>query len=78
MRFSYRGEDFVGSEFQAAAALQFMRKHIQQHFRIGLGVDMTQVGLIKLRLQCFNIGQVTVVRQGDSIGRIDVKRLRFG
>jgi hypothetical protein len=62
---------------QLASLGQLVGKHVEQHFRIGIGVHMAQVGLVDLLGQLLDIGQVAVMRQGDAIRRVDVERLRF-
>ena len=59
-------------------AAQFVRKHIEQHFRIGAGVDMAQVLETHVFIQLFGVGEVAVVRQHDAEGRAHIKRLRLG
>ena len=57
--------------------LQFVRKHIQQHFRIRVRIQVPPI------LPCQEIGkasivsQVTVMCETDAVRRIDVKGLRF-
>ncbi len=55
-----------------------MGEHVQQYFRVGVGVDVTQVGLVDLLGQLFDVGQVAVVCQGDAVRRVDVERLGLG
>ena len=57
---------------------QLMRQHIEQHFRIGIGVDMAQIQPEQLFLQLLGVGQIAIVRQHQAERQIDVKRLRFG
>ena len=47
--------------------LQLVRKNIQQHFRIGRRVDMTQIFTVNIFRQLFGIGQITVMRQRNSV-----------
>ena len=58
--------------------LQFMRQHIEQHFRVGIGVDMPAVHAEHLFLQLLGVGQVAVVPKHDAKRRIDIKRLCLG
>ncbi len=46
--------------------LQFMSQHVQQHFRIGIGIDVAQVLHEQLFFQFFCIGQIAVVSQHDA------------
>jgi len=54
-----------------------MRQDIEQHFRVGIGIDVTAVILEHLDLELFPVGQVAVMRKRDAEWRIDVKRLGF-
>ncbi len=73
-----RGENILGVNRQSATLLQFVGKDIEQDFRVGIGVDMAQVGAKQLVLQLHRVGQVAVVGQGDAKGRVDVERLGLG
>jgi len=75
MHVDHGGEHVFFGGLQLAALGQLVGKHVEQHFRIGAGVDVAQVRLVNLFGQLLNVGQVTVVRQGDAIRRVDVKRL---
>ena len=55
-----------------------MRKHIQQHFRIGIGVHVTQVLQKHILLELRGIGQIAIVGKHQTERRIHIKRLRFG
>ncbi|MCY1534962.1 hypothetical protein D9M68_703470 [compost metagenome] len=68
---------FLGG-LQLAAVGQFVGEHVEQHFRVGVGVHVAQVGLVDLLGQLLDVGQVAVVRQGDAVGRVDVERLGLG
>jgi hypothetical protein len=71
-------KDRVGVDRDAGGGfLDFMGQHVQQHFRIGIGVDVAAVVLEHLLLELFPVGQVAVVRQRDAERRVDVERLRF-
>jgi hypothetical protein len=48
---------------QGTLLQQFVRKHVQQHFRIGLGVDVPVILLGNFTAQGFGIGQIAVMRQ---------------
>ena len=62
---------------QFATLSQLMGKYVKQHFRIGIGVDVAQVRFVNLLGQLFNVGQVAVMRQGNAVWRVDIKRLGF-
>ncbi|VXB85393.1 hypothetical protein PSEUDO8O_20039 [Pseudomonas sp. 8O] len=72
------GEHIFFGRLQLAALGKLMGKHVEQHFRIGIGVHVTQIGLVDFLGQLLDVGQVTVVRQGDAVRRVDVERLSFG
>ena len=57
--------------------LELVREYVQQDFRIRLGIDVAPVLGEQLTLQFLRVGQIAVVRQGDTVGRIDVKGLRL-
>jgi hypothetical protein len=67
----------ASSRAWCAGALQLQRKHVQQHFRIGIGIDVTKVELKKLALQRLAVGQIAVVGKRDAERRVDVERLRL-
>ena len=57
------------------SGLQFVRQCIEQHFRIGVGIDVPQVLAEHLLLEFFGVGQVAVVPENDPEWRVDIKRL---
>jgi hypothetical protein len=75
---SYRGEDILRTRAQFAQGLHLVGEYIQQYFGVGVGVQVTQVVLEQLAGQLFGVGQVAVMRQGDAVGRVHVKRLGQG
>src|SRR3990167_7692236 len=75
---SHGSEHVFFGGLQFATLCQLVSEHVKQHFRIGVGVHVTQVRLVDLLGQLLDVGQVAVVRQGDAIRRVDVERLRFG
>ena len=52
-------------------------QHIEQHFRIGIGVDVAQIFHEQLLLQFFGIGQVAVMAEHNSEWRIHIEWLRL-
>ena len=52
-----------------------MGEHVEQHFRIGIGVDVAQIGSEQVAAQLIGVGQVAVVRQGDAVGTVYIERL---
>ena len=70
-----RPENIVGLGFKLAQLLELVGEHVKQHFGIRIGVQMTQVGAENFGAQLGGIGQVAVMCQGYTVGRIDVKGL---
>jgi hypothetical protein len=58
-------------------AFELERQHVEQHLRIGIGVDVTEVELEELAFQRLAVRQVAVVRKRDAERRVDVERLRL-
>ena len=74
----YGSKHIGGCKRQAACGFfKLVGQHIEQHFRVAVGVDVTMVGVEQLCLQLCRVREITVVRQNQAKGRIDVKRLRF-
>jgi hypothetical protein len=71
-------EQVIGLQPQAFLGLQLMCKHIEEHFGIGLGIDVAPILDEQLALELGRVDQVAVVGQRDPEGRVDVKRLRLG
>jgi hypothetical protein len=66
-------------ELQAGGRqLQLVREHVQQHFAVGIGVDVAAVDPEHLVLQLLPVGQVAVVREDDPERRVHVERLCLG
>ncbi|MCY1349373.1 hypothetical protein D9M69_355590 [compost metagenome] len=72
------GEDVFLGGLQLVAHRQLMSEDVEQHFRVGIGVHVAQVGFVDFLGQLLDVGQVAVVRQGDAVGRVDVERLGLG
>ena len=58
--------------------LHLVRQHIEQDFRVRIGVDVPPVETEHLFLQLLGVGQVAIVREHQAERRIDVERLRLG
>ena len=56
---------------------KLVRQHIEQHFRIALGINMAMVCHKQLRLQRVRVGQIAVVHEHDPKRRVNIKRLRL-
>lgn len=67
-------EHITGAQTHALLA-QLVREDVEQHFRIGAGVDVTQIRREQLLLELVGVGQVAVVRQRDAVRRVDIERL---
>jgi len=58
--------------------LDFMRQHVKQNFRIGIGIDMAQILAKHLALELLGVGQVAIVSEHNTKRRVDIEWLRFG
>ena len=68
----------VGLQGHATAGhFQFVGKHVEQHFRVALGVGVAVVDAEQLGAQGLGVGQVAVVHHDDAKGRVHIERLRF-
>ena len=67
-----------GRSARRAGARQLAREHVEQHFRIGAGVEMTEVFADQHFRELGGVRQVAVVPEADAVRRVDVERLRFG
>ena len=72
---AHSGKDLVLGGVQLTQFLQFVGEHVQQNFRIRVGVDMAQIGSEQIAAQLIGIGQVPVVRQGNAVGTVHIERL---
>ena len=73
------GEDRIGIEPVAARGIgKLMRQHIEQHFGIGIGIDVAPVIEEQFALEFVGVGQIAVVPQHHPERGIHVERLRFG
>ena len=72
------GKDVGRRHALRADALQLGSEHVEQHFGIGLTVQMPPFLARQHVGQLGRIGQIAVVREADAVGRIDVERLGFG
>ena len=66
-----------GCNSQFAQLLQFMSEYVEQHFRVGIGIQVALVLDEEFLLELFGIGQITVVRKRNALGGIDIERLGF-
>lgn len=55
--------------------LQLVGQHVQQHFRVGIGVDVAAVDAVERLTQLAPVGQVAVVGEHDAERGVDVERL---
>ena len=78
MQRRHRLEDGVRIQRHAPRpVVQLVRQHVQQHFGIGVGVDMPAVALEELLLERLGVGEVAVVGQGDPERGIHIEGLRL-
>ena len=73
-----RGEDVFRGGRHLAPALQFMGENVEQHFGIGIGVDMAQIVAEQVLAQFAVVGEIAVVGEGEAVGGIDIQRLGQG
>lgn len=59
----------------AGGRLQLVGQHVQQHFRVGIGIDVAAVDAVERLTQLAPVGQVAVVGEHDAERRVDVERL---
>ncbi|OIQ67729.1 hypothetical protein GALL_506890 [mine drainage metagenome] len=57
--------------------VEFVREHVDQHLGVGLCVDVPVIEVEQVALERHRIGQVAVVRQHQTEGRIHIERLRL-
>ena len=71
-------EDGRGVELVVCRAfLQLMREDVEQHLRVGIGIDVPQVLAEQIVLQLLRVGEVAVMAEHDAEGGVHVERLRF-
>ena len=70
-------KNFFLGRVEFAQFLKLMGKHVQQDFGIRVCVDVAEIGAKQITTKVVGVGQITVVRQGNTVGAVDVKRLRF-
>ena len=72
------GKDGLGIETEVGGVgLQFMRQHVEQHFRIGVGIHMAHVLEEQFFLQLRGVGEIAVMAQHQPEWRVHVERLRL-
>ena len=72
------GEHVRRGDARSADALQLGGEHVQQHFRIGGGVEMAPVLADQDLGELGGVGEVAVVAEADAIRGVDVEGLRLG
>ena len=78
MHAAHGGKDIDGAQRQAARGFfKLVRQHIEQHFRVAVGVDVAMVGVEQLGLEHGRVGQVAVVREHQAEWCVDIKGLRL-
>ena len=75
---AHRPEYGLGVHGPARSAQQFVRKHVQQEFAVGICVEIAAIAETHFAGQLAGVGEIAVVGQGDSVGAIDKKRLGLG
>ena len=74
---AHRGEDIFGAQRHLVTTIQLVGQHVQQHFRVGGGVDVAAGDLELLLLELLGVGEVAVMGQHHAVGRVHIKRLGF-
>ena len=75
---AHGGKHIDGAQGQAAGGFfELVGQHVEQHFRVAVGVDVAVVGVEQLGLEHGRVGQVAVVREHQAEGRVDIKGLGF-
>ena len=72
-----RCKDIINASTWRVSRLQLMRKNIQQHFRVGSGIDVPAVLLEQLTAQNVGIDEIAVVAERNAERRVDIERLRL-
>ena len=67
----------VGRQLVQAQSTQFMGEYVQQDFGIRVCIQMSAVMGDDQPCQLVGVDQIAVVSQGNSVGRIDIERLRL-
>ena len=70
-------EDLLRLQAVRRVLAELVREHVQQHFRVGVGVEVAVVLLLDEAFQLVGVDEVAVVREADAVRRVDVERLRF-
>ena len=78
MHAAHGGEHINRTQRQAAGGFfELVGQHVEQHFRVAVGVDVAVVGVEQLGFELGRVGQVAVVRKHQAKRRVDIKRLRL-
>ena len=56
---------------------ELVREHVQQHFGVGVGVEVAVILLLDEPLQLVGVDEIAVVREADAVRRVHVERLRL-
>ena len=60
-----------------ACQFELVRKHVEQHFSVAIGVEVATIDVEQLFAQGVGVGQVAVVNQDQAKWRVHVERLRL-
>ena len=66
-------KDIINPDAKLAELMQLMCKHIEQDFRIRISIEVTLVLYEDFFLERLGVGEITVVRQSNSIGRVYIE-----
>ena len=70
-------EDLLRLQAVRRVLAELVREHVEQHFGIGVGVEVAVILLLDEPLQLVGIDEIAVVREADAVRRVDVERLRL-
>src|SRR5262249_61411692 len=70
-------EHVRGCDAHGADTLQLGSEHVQQHLRVGGGVEMAPVLANQDLGELCSVGQIAVVAEADAVGSVDVEGLRL-
>src|SRR5439155_21145407 len=73
-----RGKHVRGRDAHGPDPLQLGGEHVQQHLRVGGGVEVAPVLADQDLGELGRVGEIAVVPEADAVGRVHVERLRFG
>ena len=71
-------EDLLRLEPVARVLAELVREHVEQHFGVGIRVEVAVILLLDEAFELVGVDEVAVVRETDAVRRVHVERLRLG